>query len=200
VLPFLGRILGIVFLPAIVIGSGSVIILISFIALGSGLANSLGSSVPVILGGVILGLAFFVALIYVGCRIQLSVAAAVIENKGVIDSIRRSWNLANGSVLRIFLILLLGGLLAVGLSFVLNLPAIILGAVAAGKALILSQVWQFIAGFVAGAIAGPIPHIATCLIYYDQRVRKEAFDLQLMMDSMGQAPPPPSVSSAASIG
>ena len=50
-------------------------------------------------------------------------------------------------------------------------------------------IWQYLSGFVAGTIAGPIATIALALLYYDERVRKEAFDLQLMMEAMGQANP-----------
>jgi hypothetical protein len=31
--------------------------------------------------------------------------------------------------------------------------------------------------------------IALTLLYYDQRIRKEAFDLQVMMDSIAQSAP-----------
>jgi hypothetical protein len=62
-------------------------------------------------------------------------------------------------------------------------------------------VWQYIAQFLASSLAGPIGTIAAALIYYDQRVRKEAFDLQLMMQAIGQAPPQAaSVASPGSVG
>jgi hypothetical protein len=48
-------------------------------------------------------------------------------------------------------------------------------------------IWQYVASFAAGTLAGPIVTIAIALLYYDERVRKEAFDLQLMMEGMGQA-------------
>jgi len=38
-------------------------------------------------------------------------------------------------------------------------------------------------------LAGPISTIAVALMYYDQRIRKEAFDLQWMMDSIGPSQP-----------
>ena len=45
---------------------------------------------------------------------------------------------------------------------------------------------QHLGGFIAGVLASPISNIAIALIYYDQRVRKEAFDLQLMVEAVGQ--------------
>jgi hypothetical protein len=47
-----------------------------------------------------------------------------------------------------------------------------------------------VGSFFAGALAGPIATIAVALVYYDQRIRKEAFDLQWMMDSMAHPAQP----------
>jgi hypothetical protein len=46
-------------------------------------------------------------------------------------------------------------------------------------------------------VANPIATIAIALIYYDQRVRKEAFDLQLMMEAIGQQQPSPAMAVTA---
>jgi hypothetical protein len=60
---------------------------------------------------------------------------------------------------------------------------------------------KYLGDFVASTLAYPIATIAVSLIYYDQRVRKEAFDLQFMMEAMGQAaPPPPPAAPAPNIG
>jgi hypothetical protein len=48
-------------------------------------------------------------------------------------------------------------------------------------------------GFVAGSLTAPLATIGIALVYYDERVRKEAFDLQLMMASLGALPPVPPV-------
>ncbi len=65
------------------------------------------------------------------------------------------------------------------------------------------QIMQALASFIASTLSGPISIIAFSLVYYDQRVRKEAFDLTLMMEAIGQAPPQAAAASAgtpASIG
>lgn len=48
----------------------------------------------------------------------------------------------------------------------------------------LTQVAGAVAGFIAGVLTGPLATIAMSLVYYDERVRKEAFDLQLMMAAL----------------
>jgi hypothetical protein len=41
-----------------------------------------------------------------------------------------------------------------------------------------------VATFISQCLVGPLVTIAFSLVYYDERVRKEAFDLQLMMDTL----------------
>ena len=55
----------------------------------------------------------------------------------------------------------------------------------------LSQVASAVSAFISGTLAVPLATISISLIYYDQRVRKEAFDLQYMMSTMGGDPPQP---------
>jgi hypothetical protein len=46
------------------------------------------------------------------------------------------------------------------------------------------RVASLVAGFISTCLVGPLATIAFSLVYYDQRVRKEAFDLQLMMTTL----------------
>jgi hypothetical protein len=59
------------------------------------------------------------------------------------------------------------------------------GVVMAGWA----QAVLLFGGFVSQALLGPISTIALTLVYYDVRVRKEAFDLQHMMEHLDRAAP-----------
>lgn len=125
------------------------------------------------------------------CSYQLAVPVCVLENRGAVDCLKRSRFLSKGKgVQRILLVLFLSGILTYILSLAFSLPVIILATVsAAGKTAGLAMpiaIWQYLGGFFAGTIAGPIATIALALLYYDERVRKEAFDLQLMMEAMGQ--------------
>ena len=47
--------------------------------------------------------------------------------------------------------------------------------------------WAQIGEFLGRTLASPVATIAIALVYYDERVRKEAFDLQLMMESLSPA-------------
>jgi hypothetical protein len=47
-----------------------------------------------------------------------------------------------------------------------------------------------VGNFLGNILVAPISMIAFALFYYDLRVRKEAFDLQVMMQAIGGAPKP----------
>jgi hypothetical protein len=109
----------------------------------------------------------------------------VVEDLGVVKSIRRSAALSKGSRFRIFLIYIVFVILAAVLGAVLG------GLAGAGGTLIsnltVRLILVYLAGFIASLLTGPLATIGIALVYYDERVRKEAFDLQLMMSSLDPA-------------
>jgi len=52
------------------------------------------------------------------------------------------------------------------------------------RALAMRQLWQGVGNFLSTSLVGPLVTIALTLVYYDQRVRREGFDLQLMMAAL----------------
>jgi hypothetical protein len=56
---------------------------------------------------------------------------------------------------------------------------------------------QAIGIFVSTSLVGALATIALSLIYYDQRVRKEGFDLQLMMSTLESGAPTAAVAPAS---
>ena len=145
------------------------------------------------LGGLIL---LIIPGIYLGCRLSVAIAAALIDDVGPGDAIRRSFFLTKGFAGRVFLIMLLVVVVsyaAVGMS---QVPFFILIAVAAkNHALVvaLTVVMEIVNITVSIAIA-PISSIALALYYFDLRIRKEAFDLQKMMQAVGTDFLPPAFS------
>jgi hypothetical protein len=65
-----------------------------------------------------------------------------------------------------------------------------------GHSAFARQAVMQIAGLISGAIGAPLVTIAMSLVYYDERVRKEAFDLQLLMESLDDAKPVDTLSAA----
>ena len=116
---------------------------------------------------------------------SLAVPAKILEGKGVTDAMSRSAELAKGDWGRIFVIWLLFIILGIGVGLLLRWPVEIAAGVSSIFALQRSApVWQaalLVSTFISQCLVGPLATIAFSLVYYDERVRKEAFDLQLMM-------------------
>ena len=132
---------------------------------------------------------------------SLAVQAKVLEDKGIFDSMSRSMDLTKGSRGRIFVIWILFAVLSIGMSWLVQWPIVAAAGVRSRGAMIrATMMWQVIsqtAGFISQVLVGPLITIALSLVYYDQRVRKEAFDLQLMMSTLDATPVP---SSPAPVG
>jgi hypothetical protein len=191
------RVLGIiVLLGLIVFGTlmvGEVIaIIVVAVSIGSaatfgrsaGMAG-IGAVVAIIWAVSIFGAAIFASIFFYS-KLCLAVPACILENLPVGVALRRSWYLAKNSVWRIILVLLLTWVLSFALALAFAVPGQILAVAMPTKAVLLAIILQHLGGFIAGVVANPIATTAIALIYYDQRVRKEAFDIQLMMEAVGQ--------------
>jgi hypothetical protein len=208
--PHAGRILGIVLVVSICVGllvAAGAACLVVPMALTLGARSTLsggGAAATILIGGLVLFASLLGALV-LSAKFALCVPACVLEGRGVMDSIRRGWNLTRDTVLRLILIFILTGIMTWIMSMVLSIPyfiGVVLFVSRKDPAVLLPFiVWQHIAGFIASTLAGPVGTISAALIYFDQRVRKEAFDLQLMMDAVGgQAPPPAATAATPSLG
>lgn len=151
-----------------------------------------------ILSGLIV-IAGMIALIipglYLICRIPVATAAAMIEDLGPIESIRKSFDLTRGFAGRSALIYLLVIGLTYGVGLMFQLPFLALAAAAPKHShlLFLWTVLGQVGNLLGGILVGAVPTIAFALLYYDLRVRKEAFDLQTMMQAIGPDPAPPAI-------
>jgi hypothetical protein len=133
--------------------------------------------------------------IYVACRISVGTAAALIDGIGPMDGIRRSFALTKGFAGRAFLIILLTVAMSWAVIAVFQIPFVILIA-ASAKHPTLVVFWTIlmqIGNVSSSIIVAPVSTIAFALYYYDLRVRKEAFDLQMMMQAIGADPMPPPI-------
>src|SRR5208282_5984031 len=119
---------------------------------------------------------------------SLAVPAKVLEGLDVGDSMSRSSELTKGNRGRIFVIWFLFFVLSVGVSMLLQWPIQLMAGAGSRTALRHSTtIWQVAslgATFISQCLVGPLATIAFSLVYYDERVRKEAFDLQLMMETL----------------
>jgi hypothetical protein len=150
--------------------------------------GELGSLFGVILlnGLAVMGGVIFLIIpgFYIACRLLPCVPAALLENLGPRASLERSFRLTKGFAGRAFVIYLLYGVLIYAAIMLFMMPFAFLAGLSARNPGMF-HLWMAVANvgnFVAGILIGPILTIATAVFYYDLRVRKEAFDLQYMMD------------------
>ena len=124
----------------------------------------------------------------------LTIPVAVIEDTGLRDSVNRSAELTKGHRGRVFVLGLLVLVLWYAIYMVWEIPIFaVVGVMARGHRLLAVPIWAQIAipvgNFVSQCLVGPLMTIGFSLLYYDERVRKEAFDLQLMMSTLDSAQP-----------
>ena len=140
-----------------------------------------------ILGGLPAGFVLYL-------RNTLAVPAAIVEGLKVRAAMRRSKTLAAGTKGRIFMVLLIAAVLYWVMS-ILETPATFLIMMAPHQQHYLAQAITLLVSFVGNTVVGPVALIGLTLVYFDQRVRKEALDLQLLLEQargpMGPQPMPP---------
>jgi hypothetical protein len=129
--------------------------------------------------------------VLMGLRYALALPACVVENLKARPALRRSVELSKGSRGRIFVLGLLIGVIKLGLVMVTQVFIFISvfkhhGQIGPG----LSAISQIIA-FFTNSFLGPIYATGITLFYYDQRVRKEGYDIEWMMQAAGLTPPTP---------
>lgn len=131
----------------------------------------------------------FVLLIVPGVIFSLWFAfttpAIVIENLKATEGMTRSKNLASGNLGKIFSVSFLVLLIAIVISMVINGPVSIVGRIALAANPVLHTVVTQSVSLAAQIIMIPIGSIAFILLYYDLRIRKEGFDLEMLANNIG---------------
>ncbi len=128
-------------------------------------------------------LAFFIGILFVALFFSLAIPVTILEGRGPIESMKRSFNLVKDDLGRIFLILILFGVLSVAITYTLMIPSFVLLALLSehGEPPFWVNGLVFLGSFISGLLIWPLLNIALAVAYYDERVRKEALDLQFMM-------------------
>ena len=103
-------------------------------------------------------------------------AAIILEDKGAIDALARSANLVKDTWWRIFGIGIFFTIIVLIVSVGFSIPGTIIGFANSSIGNLLT--------LIAGVIVLPISHIATTLVYFDLRTRKEVFTLGMLEAEM----------------
>ena len=207
ILPRLGRYLWIMaiamffaYLPFVVIYAAFFLLLFAVPGI-SGAAHHQGANadpyagILVLMGAIGILVLTFPAMIYaiwMAIRYSLAIPASVVENLKARVAIRRSIDLTRGARGRIFVLGLLIAVIQIGLIGITQLPFIVM-TFKDVKQHALLPVWiqiaqQFVA-FLTTSFIGPMYATGLTLFYYDQRIRKEGFDIEWMMQAAGLTVP-----------
>jgi hypothetical protein len=205
----------VIYMGAIAASQGATVVAVSRVHLGQEISVSESFAgikgrilyLALIMIGVGIGIGIGLVLLIVPGIIfalmwALTIPVAVLEDKGLSDATSRSSELTKGSRGRIFMIYFLYLVLLYIVILLWETPMLAaIGLFTHGHRLatglpIWTQVAFPVCTFLSACLVSPLLTIALSLVYYDQRVRKEAFDLQLMMstlDGMQGGPAAPAV-------
>lgn len=156
--------------------------------------NALDPSKMLEMGAASLVLAplFLAAIVYavlMSLRYSLAMPVCVVEDVAAGPAIKRSIELSKGSRGRIFVLGLLVYAIRTLLGVVLGFPLIFFSFKHLGKPLPIGlMAFTQVAGFLVRTFIGPIYSSGLTLFYYDQRVRKEGYDIVWMMQAAGLSP------------
>ena len=144
------------------------------------------SAAPVVIWGLLTVPAFICLLPWLWIRLTyLPVPALMLEDIGVFGAFGRGFRLTRKQFWRIFGIALLTGLITGVASQVLSTPlglagGLVIEAVGPQYELLGLVVIQAITSVLTAAFVAPFTGAVTSLQYLDQRIRKEAYDVELM--------------------
>lgn len=118
----------------------------------------------------------------------VAIPAVVVEGYQPRPALRRSFALVKDNWWRVLGITLVVLLVLIGLGIVLLIPFTLLSMLldADGNRL-FEGVVQFLKSVVVGVIVPPVGAIAATLLYYDLRVRKENYNVNILSEEMGIA-------------
>lgn len=181
-LPRLPSLIGVSFLVALLVGLAVLPFMIAVAASAYGAGTEQGGLAMAL---ALIALASLLLPILMFSGLAVSTPALVIEQlRAPTRAMGRSWSLTRGNRLRIIgLIFVFFVILAVpfiGLTIVASMIAP--ASTAAGR--VLATVLASLLSFVLG----PILYCILTLTYYDLRVRKEAFDLEMLSAQLGSVP------------
>lgn len=189
------RAIGVIFLIVLMVGAAFIgLMIVGSILLVAvpGLVRSPLSLLIILPGFVALLIPGFILLV----RTAVAVPSAMLEDKSPAAAIGRSMELTKGFAMQVFLIFLLTVVLAVAAAAVFQYPFMFLTLMETARHHSVPFAFlmlQYLASFISSVLVGPIATIAFSLMYYNLRVRKEAFDLQHLIASLpaGSQPLPP---------
>jgi hypothetical protein len=174
-----GRLGALITMILVLIGAylGSIVVVVLLVVLLSiAGAGALGA-----LLAVLAAIALIPALLFFYIRTAVAVPAIVLERVSGWQGLRRSWNLINGRFWATFgrmaLLWIIAAIISSVVAAIFEIPG---SAFDPNNSFVFDQV----ASAIAAVFVGPITYIGVTLLYYDIRIRKEGFDIEMLARSL----------------
>ena len=175
-----GRILPLVLYSAMLGGAWTVAIVL---AIALGVAASL-STPTIVLYVIVMIVAAAVGGAYLAVKLALPTTAIVIEKVSAVRGLARGWRLTSGRFWPIFGIIIVAGTIVNVISQVFGFPLGIVGALGAiawpGAAALIMNLVYGLSMYLGALMSIVFVSAIYAIIYIDQRMRLEGFDLQLI--------------------
>jgi hypothetical protein len=196
------RLIGIAIAVSVVLGVAGAILIVGATAAVSAVAGAARPAAAIFIVVLVVAVygAIIAAMVYLALRYAVAIPALMLEDLGVLASIRRSVQLTKGRRGQVFVALLLAFVISAVGSIVFYIPFSIATMISMAKSHTVPAwlgLMTSVFSAVGRSLTGPIFLIVLVLCYYDTRIRKEAFDLQFMMQSLDRAAPPPAASAGS---
>jgi hypothetical protein len=130
------------------------------------------------------GLTATVFAVIVAVRWSLAVPAVMLERRGPLTSLGRSWRLVRRSSWRVLGITLLVQIIVTIANLVIQVPFTILGgtstfSLSQAHASLAATIISAIGGMIGTTLTAPLAAGAAVLLYADLRIRREGMDITL---------------------
>ena len=138
--------------------------------------------------GVVLGtFALIIPGIFLAVAWSLSFPAALVEGARGFGALKRSFQLVRGRWWPVFAVLIVGAILVTVIASVVQF--VFLAPIFFVDSLLALAVLTGLASIVGYAISTPLQAAIVAIVFFDQRVRKEGLDLELLAQSLGTEGP-----------
>jgi hypothetical protein len=197
--PRFWRYLWLIVLKGVLVGvapaavGGGVIIGLSVLTTLAAAAGAKAASVFIVILVVLIVFGIVVYMIWAETCFSMGISACLAEEKPGWQSIKRAYYLSKGTRGRIFvmylLVIALYGVITMVVDIAIFIAMAIMTSIGHSKgtttALVVVQILNFASNLTIQTLIAPVSVIALVLFYYDQRVRTEGYDIELMMQQAG---------------
>ncbi len=133
--------------------------------------------------GLLVGTAFW-TIVFI--KLFFAPLTVVLEDRRPVEALGRSWSLTGGHFIRVALTMFIVIMLTVVLTYAVVIPAQLGSFLLQSISMVGAQALMGASVMVAQLLLQPVQIVATVLLYYDLRMRKEGFDLVMMAETIGE--------------